>query len=61
MEVLAWVLGILGGLCTVMGIVTAVGVIPPLGAALTLTFWFMLSGILFLACISALVARREYE
>jgi hypothetical protein len=51
MTALAWITGILGGLCMVMGIVTALGAIPLLGAELTWLFWFALSGILFLASI----------
>ena len=61
MGVLAWVLGILGGLCAVVGIITAVEVVPLLGAALTWVFWFGLAGILFIACIAALIARSGYE
>ena len=49
---LAWFFGAIGGLCMVMGIITAVEVIPQFGAELTWTFWFMLSGILFLASIA---------
>lgn len=56
MGIIIWVLGILGGLCTVMGIITAVEVIPEV-AALTWMFWLMLSGILLLACIAFAVGR----
>ena len=48
---LAWAFGILGGLCTVMGIITAVEAIPQV-AALTWMFWFVLSAILLLICIA---------
>ena len=61
MGVLAWVLGILGGLCTVMGIITAAEVISLLGAAFTPMFWLVLAGVLLLACIAAAVSRTEYE
>ena len=66
MDILAWVLGILGGLCAVMGVVTAVEVtaaeiVPLLGTEMTWTFWFRLAGILFIACIAAAVARGKYE
>ena len=61
MAILAWVLGILGGLCAVMGIVTAVEVIPLLGAEFTTMFWLALSAVLLLGCIAAAVSRTEYE
>ena len=61
MGMLAWILGTLGGLCAVMGIITATEVVPLLGTALTWMFWFGLAGILFLACIACAVGRSEYE
>jgi len=57
---LAWVFGILGGLCAVMGVITALAVIPEV-AALTWMFWFMLSAILLLACIAFGICRGGYE
>ena len=57
---LAWLFGILGGLCTVVGIITAVAVIPEV-AELTWMFWFVLSGILLLGCIAFAVGRSTYE
>ena len=62
MGMLAWTFGTLGGLCAVMGIITAVKVIPEV-AALTWTFWLVLSAILLLACIAFAVAagRGGYE
>jgi hypothetical protein len=60
MAALAWVVGAVAGLCMVMGIITATGVVPLLGAELTWTFWFGLSGILFLASIAFGVSRVEY-
>jgi len=60
MGLLAWIFGILGGLCAVMGIITAVAVIPEV-AALTWMFWLMLSAILLLACIAFALGRGEYE
>jgi len=47
----AWIFGILGGLCAVMGIVNATAVVPEL-AGLTWMFWLMLSGILLLVSIA---------
>ncbi len=61
MAILAWVLGILGGLCAVMGIITAAGIVPLLGAEFTAMFWMALGTILLLACIAAAVSRSEYE
>ena len=64
MGILAWVLGILGGLSAVMGIVTALDVIPLLGElpeGLNTMFWMVLGAILLLACIAALQSRTEYE
>ncbi len=60
MGLLAWIFGILGGLCAVMGILTAVAVIPEL-AALTWMFWLALSAILLLASIAFALGRGEYE
>jgi hypothetical protein len=60
MVAFAWITGIIGGLCMVMGIVTATEVIPPLTAELTWLFWFALSGILFLASIVFTLAQGEY-
>jgi hypothetical protein len=60
MVALAWITGILGGLCMVMGIVTALEAIPLMGAELTWLFWFALSGILLLASMVFTQARGEY-
>ena len=47
----AWIFGILGGLCAVMGILTATAVVSEF-AELTWMFWLVLSGILLLASIA---------
>ena len=60
MGALAWIVGIIAGLCMVMGIITATELIPALGAELTWLFWFVLSGILFLASIALSLGRGEY-
>ena len=57
MGILAWIFGIIGGLCAVMGIITAAGVVQPLGAELTVMFWMVLSAILLLASIALAVGR----
>jgi hypothetical protein len=60
MVAMAWITGILGGLCMAMGIVTALEAIPLMGAELTWLFWFALSGILLLASMVFTQARSEY-
>ena len=58
MGMLAWTFGILGGLCAVMGIVTAVEVIPEY-AGLTWMFWLVISAILLLISSAFAVGRRS--
>lgn len=57
MGVLALILGIVGGLCTVMSILTATEVIPLVFIGFTDIYWLGLAGILFVATITCLVAR----
>jgi hypothetical protein len=57
MIAMAWITGILGGLCMAMGIVTALEALPLVGVELTWLFWFVLSGILLLASIVFTLAR----
>jgi len=69
MRVLALVLAILGGLCTVMGILTAVEVVPPFitagaataSVAYTAAGWGGLAVILLLGCIAALHVHHGHE
>lgn len=64
MAIAAWVLGVLGGLCAVMGIITATEVIPVLAelpSAFTPLFWLTLGVVLLLACIAFAISRPEYE
>ena len=64
MAILASILGILGGLVAVVGIITALEVVPlltELPEAFTEMFWLVLSAILLLGCIAAAVSRTEYE
>ena len=56
MGILALVAGILGGLCAVMGIITATAVVPEF-AELSWMFWMVLSGILLLASIAFTLGR----
>ena len=61
MGLLAFILGILGGLSAVMGIITAAEVVPLIGTEFTWLFWFWVAGILFLAAITCLLARSGLE
>ena len=61
MGILAWVFGILGGLCAVMGVITAAELISPLGAGYTTMFWLTLGVVLLLACIAFTISRTSYE
>ena len=64
MAILAWVFGSLGGLCAVMGIITAVEAAPLLAelpAAFTAMFWLALSAILLLICIAFAISYSQYE
>ena len=60
MGLTALILGAVGGLCAVMGIVTAAEVIPLIMPQFTWNFWFVLSAILLLASI-AFALGRGYE
>ena len=60
MGISAAIIGAIGGLSAVMGVVTALKVIPSVMPELTWMFWFVLSVILLLASI-ALVQGRNYE
>lgn len=60
MSIIAAMLGAIGGLAAVMGIITALEVIPMVTSQLTWTFWLSLSAILFLAAIVLLLGREEY-
>ena len=63
MGTMAAILGGIGGLCAVMGIITAAEVVNlQLGEQFTWMFWFMLSAILLLASIAFTVGRGgSYE
>ncbi len=61
MGTLAWITGTIGGLCAVVGIITATEIMPLLGAQLTWIFWFVLSAILLLATIALALGRGPGE
>ena len=60
MGITAAIIGAVGGLCAVMGIITAAEVIPLIMPQFTWMFWFVLSAILLLASI-AFALGRSYE
>jgi hypothetical protein len=57
MKTIAAITGSIGGLCAVMGIVTALEVIDPIKPQLTMMFWLVISVILFLSAITMLLGR----
>ena len=57
MGLVALVFGLIGGLCMIMGIITALEVVPLFGAQLTWMFWFALSAILMFICIAFALGR----
>ena len=57
MGMLAWIFGTIGGLCAVMGIITAAEVVPVLGAEFTWMFWMVLSAVLLLVSIAFAIGR----
>lgn len=65
MKMLAFILGVLGGLCAVMGIIVATEAVSLTLDATALTdwkFWMILAGVLLLSCIATAVSsREEYE
>ena len=61
MGIIAAIIGGIGGLCAVMGIITAAEVILVISPQFTWQFWFMLSAILLLASIAFALGRGSYE
>ena len=61
MGIFALILGVLGGLCAVMGILTVVPVEPMPVAGFDEASWFSLAVILFLATIASLLTRGAPE
>ena len=57
MGTIAVIAGAIGGLCAVLGIVTALEVPLNIGEQFTWMFWFVLSAILLLASIAFSVGR----
>ena len=61
MQTAGLVFGILGGICAVLGGLTAGGVLPLLGTELTWMFWFILAGVLLLVSIAFNTTRARGE
>ncbi len=59
MGAIAAILGGIGGLCAVMGIVTALEVVDPITEQLTWMFWFVLAAILLLSTLALQSGRGE--
>lgn len=63
------ILGVLSGICTVLGILAAIGILPSFisGSALvgsagtTMVFFWSLAALLLLATIAVAVARSSWE
>ena len=64
MAILTWVLGSLGGLCSIMGILVATEAIPELAklpGSMTPLFWLGLAIVFMLGCIATLQSHSSYE
>ena len=57
MGMLAAIIGAIGGLCAVMGIVTAAEVLAPVMTEFTWMFWMVLSAVLLLVSIAINMGR----
>lgn len=57
MGAIAAIVGAIGGLCAVIGIITAAGVIPLINDEFTWMFWFVLSALLLLGSIALGLGR----
>ncbi|MDD4876494.1 MAG: hypothetical protein PHQ86_05125 [Dehalococcoidales bacterium] len=61
MAILAWTFGTIGGLCAIMGILTATAVIPEY-AELSWMFWMVLSALSLLVTIAfAVSCNTDYD
>jgi len=61
MAALAWIVGVIAGICTILGVITAVEFLTFSLPALTAIFWLALAGVLFLAAIATSIASRQYD
>jgi hypothetical protein len=58
MGAIAVMIGSIGGLAAVLGVLTATGIVEPLGQQFTWQFWFSLAAILLLGSIAFGVGRK---
>ena len=58
--ILAAIIGLLAALCGAMGIVTALGLIPPIGEIDGL-FWLALAGVIFLGLMTGIIITASQE
>lgn len=58
---MGWLFGFIGALCMVMGIVTALEIVPLLNPEFTWTFWFFLSALLLLISIAFAAGSKRRE
>lgn len=61
MGTMAWILGIIAALCTILGVVIAGGILPAFTDYLTPMFFLTLAGVLFLAAIASELSVRRYD
>ena len=61
MAALAWIIGIIASICTIMGVITAAEILPVFLPALTGMFWLALAGVLFLAAIASAISTRQHD
>jgi hypothetical protein len=57
MGIFALLLGLLGGMCGVMGILTAADVVPIVMPEFTWVFWFWVAAILMLSSIASMLTK----
>ena len=61
MGTIAAILGGIGGLCAILGIITAIEVLPPMGDQYTWMFWFFLSVILLVSSVALSGGRGNVD
>lgn len=58
---MGWLFGFIGAACMIMGVLTALEIVPLLNPEFTWTFWFILSALLLLISIALAVGARRRE
>jgi hypothetical protein len=59
--VISWIIGVLASICVILGVLTSVELMPVFLPELTGLWWLVLAGVLFLGCIAAAIASRQYD